>query len=193
MDIWKAAKDIQSRIDAIENELYAMRQVLVDENRNPTTKERIDGRTLVAEIEELEEKLIRTPAIGNPLKPDPEMNYRSNNDHNNRSINKMENEFKSSGEYIAAVMQAGMPNGPVDSRLQRDVSGMSEGIPSDGGFLIGSDMGDIFDKLFETGSIASQCKRFTVKPGSNTLTLNAFDETSRADGSRLGEYTNAPC
>ncbi len=121
---------IQQQIAALDAKLEAMRQKIIDEKRNyPTKAERERSRELIAEIEELE----KLPATENIIKPDPEAKY-------NRSTTKMENEFKSDGEFFQAVARASVPNGTMDSRLEsRAASGMGISVPSEGGFIVSED------------------------------------------------------
>ena len=91
--------------------------------------------------------------------------------------------FKSFGEQIAAVMQAGAPGGYVDPRLRirAAASGLNETTPSDGGFLVQSDFATkMLEDVFETGILASRCDRIPISANSNSIKINGIDETSRA-------------
>lgn len=94
--------------------------------------------------------------------------------------------FRSFGEQMQAVIRASQPGGYVDPRLtSRAVSGMSEGTPSDGGFLVQTDFAtELLKRVYETGQVANRCRRIPVS--GNGLKMNRIDETSRADGSRWG-------
>jgi HK97 family phage major capsid protein len=104
-------------------------------------------------------------------------------------------------EQLADIRQAAkveFTSGRVDPRLievQRRGSpaGASELIPSDGGFLIQNEFShDIVKRVYDTGQILSRCLTFPLtQPHTNGLTLPSFDETSRANGSRLGGVTAA--
>jgi len=64
-------------------------------------------------------------------------------------------------------------------------SGLSESVPSDGGFLTGADlMGDIIARVWRPGSIASRCTRIPTTQLS--IDVSMLDEKSRIDGSRAG-------
>jgi HK97 family phage major capsid protein len=96
--------------------------------------------------------------------------------------------FNTLGEQLIAVAQSASGHG-IDPRLQRmaAVSGMSEGVPSDGGFAVQSDFAqEIITRAYNTGEILSRCDRTPIGPNSNSLKVNAIDETSRANGSRFG-------
>jgi HK97 family phage major capsid protein len=91
--------------------------------------------------------------------------------------------FSSFGEQLAAVMRAGMPSRHMDPRLLQAAagSGLSESVPSDGGFLVQQDFSnELLQNVFQTGILASRCRRITISQNSNSIKLNGVDETSRA-------------
>jgi len=93
--------------------------------------------------------------------------------------------FKSFGEQLIAVMQAEEKGKPTDPRLK--ATGLSEGVPADGGFLVQQDFSnELLKKLHDTGILASRCRKIPVGAGFNGLKITAIDETSRAAGSRWG-------
>jgi HK97 family phage major capsid protein len=99
--------------------------------------------------------------------------------------------FSSFGHMLQAVAQAGMTQGvSVDQRLldpMAAVTGMSEGVGSDGGFLVGTDISsELMKQTYETGVLASRCSRTGISATSNGLRMNGIDETSRVDGSQWG-------
>ncbi len=95
--------------------------------------------------------------------------------------------WKTRGEFLQAVYKAGLPSGDVDVRLTRAASGLSEGVPSDGGFLVENDFGkDIVRTIFENGDIIKRCNQIEISKNSNSIKLPGIDETSRATGSRWG-------
>ena len=94
--------------------------------------------------------------------------------------------FVSFGEQMASVMRAGLPGGNVDPRLF-NATGLSEGTPSDGGFLVQTDFSsEIMRQVFETSVVASRCRRVAISGNSNSIKMHGVDETSRATGSRYG-------
>jgi HK97 family phage major capsid protein len=69
----------------------------------------------------------------------------------------------------------------------RAATGASEGLPADGGFLVGTDMvGDILKKVYNNSDLLSRVSRRTISNGSNSMTINGIDESSRVNGSRHG-------
>jgi HK97 family phage major capsid protein len=113
------------------------------------------------------------------------------------------NKFESFGHYLQAVIRAscsggdwigGIQGGQSDHRLmlfdgkeQRAATGMSESIPADGGFLLKTEYSDtILEKVHETGKLLSRCNQIPIDPKVTSLKIPGIDESSRADGSRVG-------
>lgn len=97
--------------------------------------------------------------------------------------------FNSFGEQLRAIIQSSSPGAPVDSRLLhiQNASGASEGVPSEGGFLVQQDFTtELLKDVYQTGVLAPLCRKIPISSGSNGVKLNGVDETSRADGSRWG-------
>lgn len=114
-------------------------------------------------------------------------------------VREPEEKFASFGEQLFAVAKASMPGTTYqDRRLKRTAafedmetknnpSGLSESVPSDGGFLVQGDFaGELMKRVYETGVLASRCRRVPIGANANGLTWNSIDETSRANGSRWG-------
>jgi HK97 family phage major capsid protein len=69
----------------------------------------------------------------------------------------------------------------------RAPSGMSEAVPSDGGFLVGTmDGGMLADHTWGEDGVLASCRRIPITGPNNGIKLGLIDETSRADGSRSG-------
>ena len=146
--------------------------------------DKVDGfRKMVASIE-------RSQKINDELaKPTREVVSKPLVDTMTQKKQEARDSFGSFGGQMAAIMRAGMPGGVVDPRLRntRAVTGMSEGIPSDGGFLVQQDFSsELLKQVWETGKLASLCRRITVSGNANSIKINGFDETSRVAGSRQG-------
>lgn len=96
--------------------------------------------------------------------------------------------FKSLGEMCHAVIRDTQGKGPTDKRLERlKATGMSEGVPSEGGFLVEPTIAaGILTNVFTTGIFLARTKRIAVGANSNRLVVNAIAETSRVHGSRFG-------
>jgi HK97 family phage major capsid protein len=94
-----------------------------------------------------------------------------------------ENPFKPNEFFKAVAM---WDRGYRDKRLfPLKASGLNEAIPSEGGFLVTPDIANgIYENMWSVGNVLSRFSPITVS--GNGLTIRAVDETSRADGSRMG-------
>uniref|UniRef100_A0A6M3IRR4 Putative capsid protein n=1 Tax=viral metagenome TaxID=1070528 RepID=A0A6M3IRR4_9ZZZZ len=89
--------------------------------------------------------------------------------------------FNCLGEQLTAVMRAGNPGGNVDPRLFNAATGLGETVQSDGGFLVQQDFtNELLQDVFQTGVLASRCRRIPISGNSNGMKINGIDETSRA-------------
>jgi len=69
----------------------------------------------------------------------------------------------------------------------RMATGLNEAVPSEGGFLVGTDfVPNLIQQAYDNSVIAKLCQRIPIGPGANGLKMNGVDETSRATGSRHG-------
>ena len=104
--------------------------------------------------------------------------------------------FKSLGEELIAVKDA-YQNGMIDKRLYRmavndqgvslKATGLSEGVPAEGGFLIEPQfLPKILERTYQYGVLAARCTRIPIGAGYNSVKMPAVNETSLADGSRFG-------
>lgn len=91
--------------------------------------------------------------------------------------------FRSFGEQLMAVRNAALPGRGVDPRLFRSAaaSGLNETVQSDGGFLVQKDFTtELLQELFQTGILASRCRKVAISGNANGIKINGVDETSRA-------------
>jgi HK97 family phage major capsid protein len=98
------------------------------------------------------------------------------------------------GEFFQSVKLAAIEPHAIDQRLlahQADAHkalkqlGLNEAIPSDGGFLVTSDIApSLHQNVWNTGELLSMLNPVDVS--GNGLTIRAIDESSRATGSRMG-------
>lgn len=103
--------------------------------------------------------------------------------------------FKSFGEQLIAIAQAGKPGRVADDRLHlvnenflsAGPLGMNEAVPSDGGFFVQPDFATEFLKrMYDNGEILARTKKIPISSNANGIVINAVDESSRANGSRMG-------
>ena len=95
--------------------------------------------------------------------------------------------WSSMGEFLHSVYLSGIDAG-TDPRLRMEAqTGANEGIASDGGFLVNTDMASgILKRVYEVGEVSRRTRNVPISPGSNGIKLNGLAETSRADGARFG-------
>jgi HK97 family phage major capsid protein len=94
------------------------------------------------------------------------------------------NNFSSLGQQMTAVIRAARPGGTVDPRLfniRAAATGLNEGVPSDGGFLVQQEFAnELLQDTIETGILAPRCRQQPISSGANSIKINGVDETSRA-------------
>ncbi len=99
--------------------------------------------------------------------------------------------FENPGQFFQAVKVAALYPKNEDMRLRplkyKDATGMSEGVPADGGYLLTPQVNDgIIEKIYTGGKILPRITKDPIGAGSNSIMYNAIDETSRVAGSRWG-------
>jgi len=130
------------------NYLHTMENIISKakaEKRQLTAAEKTDYDRLQEKYEKLNNfiEFLNTP-VNQPLYAQPRQEREG---------------FKSLGEQLSAIAVAGMPGGSFDNRLfSNDASGMSAGVPSDGGFLIQKDFTtELMRRVYDTAIIAPRC------------------------------------
>jgi len=106
------------------------------------------------------------------------------------TLDEADQPFPTAGEFFAAVKNAAYYPGLQDVRLKSlrtKATGLSEGVPADGGYLLHPQMAaGIIDRIYDIGQLLSRVSSDPIGPNANSMLYNAIDETSRADGSRWG-------
>lgn len=101
-----------------------------------------------------------------------------------------DNPFANDGEMFMAVKAAALGQGSdprLRSRKVVDASGMNEGVPAEGGYLLSPQTSSKWlETMYSTGEILSRVSKDPVGPNSNSMTYKGIDETSRVAGSRKG-------
>ena len=175
--------------DTILKAAEAQESGLTDEQRESLAKLNAGMDQLEADIKEARAASARDlnlPAIADPA---------SLTDDQKAALNqpdpdKLPTPFKSLGQYLTAVMQAGQNPHATDQRLldiQAAALGLNEGVPSAGGFLVQTDFAaELLRAVYATGVLPGRTDRRPVSANANGMKINAIDETSRVDGSRQG-------
>jgi HK97 family phage major capsid protein len=181
------------KLETQRNELVAQARKLVDDadaaQRELTVEEHRTWQDLMAHADQLGERITKERA----MRRHEEEQNRSKQEPTRPDLGQREppgqpTRFRSFGEQMQAVMRAAIDPRQIDPRLTtRAVQGMSEGSPSDGGFLVQTDFAtELLRRTYETGQVANRCRRIQLSGNANSLKINAISESSRADGSRWG-------
>jgi len=183
---------LREDIKILVEKLGDMRSLCVTENRDPNEDEMRAANGYLKEIEDLEAALeleTRTQETLDRMKePETKPDKTPVDTRKEKKEQEKRDSFASAGEFFQAVMRAGTPGGPVDPRLStRAASGLSESIPSDGGFLVESQMAnEILKNVWTSGEILPRVSKVTLSGNKTGMKFNGLDETSRVDGSRAG-------
>ncbi len=163
----------------------AILQAAITDGRGLTEEEQTQFDAIEAEIKAMEKSIeaakaleAREKSLNSPVNPPVYAQPKQ----------KDEKVWNSLGEQLAAVVNAARPGGSVDPRLTiRAASGLNEQVGSDGGFLVQEDfVQELLKRTYETGVLASKCRKIPLSTNAAGLKINAIDETSRANGSRWG-------
>lgn len=188
----KTITQINEEIAITIKKLGDMRTLCTQEGRDPTPDERDAGNKMLATIDSLEEMKAleeRTQKTLDRMEGSQTPPDRVDIDTEKRKKEQAKRDrFTTAGEFYQAVMRAGQPGGAVDPRLStRAASGLSESVPSDGGFLVEHEMATgILKTLWSSGMILPKISKVTLSGNKNGMKFNGLDETSRANGSRAG-------
>jgi len=193
----KTITEMLKEVENLDKQLADMKTRCIQENREPSTEEVRMANTVLDRIEKLEEIITleqRHAETHNrleqsqrqPLKSDP-----MGGSDPDRRKQEEKDKFGTFGQQLVAVIRAASPDRMVDPRLRTSLfdaaTGLSESVASDGGFLVQQEfVADLLRRTYETGQVASRCRRIPIGVGKNGLKINAVDETSRATGSRFG-------
>lgn len=127
--------ELREKIEKLAKELSAMKDKADKENRSASDEERIKANGILDEIDSFEMQLDN--ALLEERMDDKfqslKKGQRPGVKPDVKRVPEEDRKFRSFGEFLQAVMVAGSPGGSLDHRLNRAATGMSEGIPSDGG------------------------------------------------------------
>ena len=188
----RTIKQIKEDIGSVMKKLGDLRALCVAQNRDPSEEERAQASTFLDEVDELEAILaseIRSRDTIDRVKgPDKEPERTPIDTRKDKQTRDNREHFASSGEFYQAVMRAGSPDKQIDPRLStRAASGLSESIPSDGGFLVETEnSNELMKNVWSSGMILPRISKTTLSGNKNAMKFNGLDETSRVDGSRAG-------
>jgi HK97 family phage major capsid protein len=163
----------------------AVLQAAIAAGRGLTKEEQTQFDTLESEIKALEKSIEAANALAQREK---DLAIPVNAPLYAQPKSKDEKVWKNLGDQLRAVIEAAKPGGSIDPRLTiKAASGLNETVGSDGGFLVQEDfVQELLKRTYETGVLASKCRKIPLSTNAGGLKINAIDETSRANGSRWG-------
>lgn len=201
-------KQIQQSLADTTKEMTAMLNKADAESRNLNEDETKAYAALEAKFDDLQASLARAQkqaerertmaTLGQPIQPegndpkdDPaDPDFKAGDVVNNgpRLLQDPKRGFSGIGEFSVAVRAATLRPESMDKRLgiMAAATGMSQGVGSDGGFLVPPSFSTtIWDGLNKgVEALLGRTDQYTVE--GDSITFNANAETSRATGSRYG-------
>lgn len=189
----------------------AIRDKAKEEDRDPTEEEFAEADAALAEVKELKAKITaaqRHNALTDDLDAEiawgaqPQQRISSPPDPSgspppppNPNAGDKTPKWESFGHMLQAVMRAsGRSPDLWDPRLVPSAAtGLGETIGSEGGFLVQTDFATellrrtyLNNAILNGGPGYAGVRRIPIGPNSNSVKINAINETSRVDGSRWG-------
>lgn len=196
----------RKRLAALLKEAQEINGKIIAEKRGYTDEERTQYDTkwneycaLKNEIE-AEERVREQQAdlereaqyLREPIQPAAQPDTRENQPGSTVRI-VSEQAFRGVGHFLQEVRQAQIGHSDSRQRLEqynqeiRTIQGMNEGTPSEGGFLVLTQMNtEIMQRTFSDPGIPARCTRQGIGAGFNALSYPMIDETKRSDGYRQG-------
>lgn len=194
-------KELQQQKRNIRAKLNDLIRVLKSEKRDFTSSESREWESLKIEYDEINDKIEearehqtcpedRALSAGASAPLDEQRGFSQATDPGGRMISSQplsNGGFDSMGSFLTSVIRAGMGRG-TDERLmgEQRAYGMNETIPSEGGFLVAPQFSSqLLQRTYSQGILPGRCFRLPLTK-SSSIRIPAVDETSRANGSRLG-------
>ncbi len=189
----KRVQELQRLIDSRKAEINAIRSKADAESRQPNGEEIGKISQFVTDLEGFQANLevcLREADIDGKLskpirdgiKPDP-IPHLDELQAKFPGLPAKEFRFSTMGDQLIAVARAADPSYGVDRKLMRAAAGMSEGVPSDGGFLLQMDYAsDVKTRMFSTGQILPRVTRLPISASSNSITIPAAADDTESAG-----------
>lgn len=181
-------KEMEARKKDARLKALAILEKAQAEGRFLTEEEEKQVRQLEEEMKRWDDTIARTKALMEEEEQPEERDMEPAKPNPRKTPAEGEQCFATFGEQMLAVYRAAAPDGRIDPRLTtRAASGLSESVPSDGGFLVQQDfVTELLKRTYETGILASRVSRIPLSTNANGLKINGVDESSRANGARWG-------
>ena len=197
----KAMKELRKKLAALLEEVKTLTGVAEKEDRNFSDEEQTSYDEKMTAIEGLKARIERAKEqegldswANEPANEAIKENPGSEEQEEIRAGARREAKktYESFGEQMRDVIRSAdhdSPNRASATERLREVraTGMSEGVPADGGFLVQTDfVSELLRRTYDTGVLPSRCRKFQISTNANKISMPAVAETSRADGSRWG-------
>lgn len=182
-------RNIQNMISARSKVVGEMKRICEDaekrEDKKMTQEEANSWEKFNVEADQMEQEIKREQITQKRISESPSIDTAS------YLPPKVEQRTVSSfGNFLEGVaVQTGWENirNRRTTEEYRAVTGMSEGTPADGGFLVQVEHSkELIKRTNEVGILAPKCRHIPIGADAMGITIPAIDETSRVDGSRWG-------
>lgn len=186
--------DVIDSMQALSDKAKNEKRSLTEEEKNEYSrlaakeKEYSEEIRRLEDLESLQEKRKSVHGESNVATPNVVVTREEGTDENGKCI-----VFRSLGDQLLAVKDAAArPHArhqklELCQKIMRAATGLNELQASDGGFLVQADQsGDLIKRAYDNAVFAPLCTKIGISSQSNSLKINAIDESSRADGSRVG-------
>lgn len=195
---------IQERLKEIAAEMAAMlesEEPLTEEQEGVYTALETEADTLTTELSSIQEEEVRSErkAKADEIRAFARTSHRvtSPNQIGGSRITRQrlaveddpKRGFKNFAHFATRVFDAGNTPRADDMLMQVAAgTGMTQGVTSEGGVLVPPAFSKtIWDRVLQqSNSLLSYCDQIPVDAGNESVTVPAINETSRADGSRMG-------
>jgi len=176
------AKTMGLKVEELTSEQKALALRGTEFENDPPEVTLVSVETAKAMAKEAAETAVKAFAASAPAKGNPGNNVEVVEDEADK-------DFESDGQFFMAVKHAALNPANMDVRLlsRKAGLGLNESQPDAGGFLVRSQANNTIEqRMYEVGQILQRVDMETIGPNSNGMTWNRVDETSRANGSRMG-------
>jgi len=168
----------------LTSKLAKLRNKCEDEGRSPNRFERQEANKMIDQLERMDSESFFFESRG--------LENTMPNSDETLTTSRSKGPFKTFGDQLMAVRAASMPGQATDHRLyqvaeKRAATGLSESIPSEGGFLVDSEFSNsLLKNIWSDNEVLKRITLHSLSGNTNGIKLPGLDESSRVDGSRQG-------
>lgn len=190
----KTIEEMRQAIDGLMKQLGDIKARCMNEGREYDDEEKKLVRQIQGRIEDLKEKIdleeksdALMKDVGKSQKEPPKIDPTDDDSvpYGTRAREGEGAQFRSLGEQLMAVITA-TTQGHIDPRLEGRATGLSEGVGSEGGFLLQDNFGnELISTVWDEPEVLGKLNKLSLTKGNN-MKIPGYNETSRATGSRKG-------